>query len=132
MEFTVKEVRMDAKRMELKERLERILRDAAEVATEIDVAAGTLVGVPHDSVIELRAHEIGRQVSRLVQERQMGEVVARRGAKSRCPTCGTVCDAVTQKREVTLIDGPVGLLERKCHCDECRRDFFPSAGSAGV
>ena len=44
MEFTVKEVRMDANAVELKERFERILREAADVATEMDVAAGTLVG----------------------------------------------------------------------------------------
>ena len=40
MEFTVKEARRDAKLMELKGRFERILKDAAEVATEMDVAAG--------------------------------------------------------------------------------------------
>lgn len=123
---------MDAKLVELKERFERILKEAANVATELDVAAGTLVGVPHYSVIELRAHEIGRQVSRLVQERQMGEVVAAGATKVRCPTCQTVCQPRAQKREVTSIDGPVELLELKCHCDECRRDFFPSAGSPGV
>lgn len=123
---------MDAKLVELKERFERILKDAAEVATELDVCSGVLVGVPHYSVIELRAHEIGRQVSRLVQQRQMGEVVAGRLARAKCPTCGTVCEAVTPQREVTSIDGPVELLELKCHCDECRRDFFPSAGAARV
>ncbi len=101
--------------MELKERFERILKDAAEVATEMDVAAGTLVGVPHYSVIELRAHEIGRQVSRLVQQRQMGQVVAAGAAKVWCPTCQTVCGAAARKREVTSIDGPVELLALKCH-----------------
>jgi hypothetical protein len=123
---------MDAKLAELKERFERILKEAANVATELDVAAGTLVGVPHYSVIELRAHEIGRQVSRMVQERQMGEVVAAGAARVRCPTCQTVCESTARKREVTSIDGPVELLELKCHCDECRRDFFPSAGGARV
>lgn len=71
--------------------------------------------VPHDSVIELRAHSIGRRVSQLVQERQMGELVATGAAKVRCPTCQTVCDSTTSKRHVTSIDGPVELLEMKCH-----------------
>ena len=70
--------------------------------------------MPHYSVIELRAHEIGRQVSRLVQQRQMGEVVAGRLARAKCPTCGTVCAATTPQREVTSIDGSVELLELKC------------------
>jgi uncharacterized protein with PIN domain len=118
---------MDAKAVELRERFERLLKETAEVATELDVVTGTLKGVPHYSAIELRAHEIGRQVSQQVQQRQMNEVVASRPVTARCPECRTVCEAQTSSREVTSIDGPVKLLETKCHCDQCRRDFFPSA-----
>lgn len=118
---------MDAKVLALQERFERLLKEAAEVSTELDVATGTLTGVPHYSVIELRAHAIGRRVSQLVQQRQMGEVVASRPVTARCPECRSVAEARTSSREVTSIDGPVKLLETKCHCDQCRRDFFPSA-----
>ncbi|MFM9964049.1 MAG: hypothetical protein ACKV2Q_22835, partial [Planctomycetaceae bacterium] len=78
------EVSMDAKAVELRERFERLLKEAAEAATELDVATGALKGVPHYSVIELRAHAIGRQVSQLVQQRQMSEVVASRSVTARC------------------------------------------------
>jgi len=118
---------MEAKAVALQERFERLLKETAEVATELDVVTGTLKGVPHYSVIELRAHEIGRQVSQLVQQRQMSEVVASRPVTARCPECRTVAEVKTSSREVTSIDGPVKLLETKCHCDQCRRDFFPSA-----
>lgn len=121
------EASMDAKTLVLQERFERLLRETAEVATELDVATGVLVGVPHYSVIERRAHAIGRQVSQLVQQRQMSEVVASRPVTARCPACRTVAEVKTSSREVTSIDGPVQLLETKCHCDRCRRDFFPSA-----
>src|SRR5262245_26777808 len=33
-------------------------------------AEGTLVGIPHYSVIEARAHELGRELSRRIQARQ--------------------------------------------------------------
>lgn len=118
---------MDAKVVALQERFEGLLKEAAEAATELDVASGALKGVPHYSVIELRAHAIGRQVSQLVQQRQMSEVVALRPVTARCPECREVCEAKTSSRQVTSIDGPVKLLETKCHCDHCRRDFFPAA-----
>jgi hypothetical protein len=121
------ETSMDAKVLELRERFERLLKETAEAATELDVATGALAGVPHFSVIELRAHGIGRQVSQMVQQRQMSEVVASQVATARCPKCRTVATVTTSSREVTSIDGPVKLLETKCHCDQCRRDFFPSA-----
>ena len=63
------EVCMDAKAVALRERFERLLKETAEVATELDVVTGALKGVPHYSVIELRAPEIGRQVSQLVPQR---------------------------------------------------------------
>ena len=53
----------------MQERFERLLKETAEVATELDVVTGALKGVPHYSVIELRAPEIGRQVSQLVPQR---------------------------------------------------------------
>jgi hypothetical protein len=55
----------------LKERLERLLREAAEVQVELSRADGTIKGIPHYSVIETQGHELGRQLSREFQQRQM-------------------------------------------------------------
>src|SRR5262249_41469845 len=53
----------------LKEELDRLLRQAAAVSVARDRAEGTLVGIPHYSVIEARAHELGRELSRRIQAR---------------------------------------------------------------
>ena len=66
----------DAKTAHLKERLEKLLREAAEVEVELSRADGSIKGVPHYSVIEERAHELGRKLSRQVQQRQIREAVA--------------------------------------------------------
>ena len=58
----------------LKAKLDRLLKEAAEVSATLDRADGRIVGVPHYSMIEARAHELGRQFSRKIQQRQLGEV----------------------------------------------------------
>jgi len=57
---------MDGTTIELTEKLERLLREAAQVSVDLDRAKGTIVGVPHYSVIEARAHELGQQLSRQI------------------------------------------------------------------
>lgn len=64
---------MDGTATTLKEKLEQLLREAAEVSVALDRADGTIVGVPHYSVIEARAHELGQQLSRQIQAQQLGE-----------------------------------------------------------
>ena len=66
----------DAKTAQLKERLERLLREAAEVEVELSRADGSIRGLPHYSVIEGRAHALGRRLSQEAQRRQMREVSA--------------------------------------------------------
>lgn len=51
----------DAKTAQLMERLERLLQEAAEVEVELSRAEGTIAGLPHYSVIEGRAHALGRR-----------------------------------------------------------------------
>src|SRR5262249_53216715 len=67
---------MDGATAILKERLDQLLREAAEVSVALDRAEGTIVGIPHYSVIEARAHELGRELSRRIQARQMGQFAA--------------------------------------------------------
>lgn len=116
----------------LKEKLERLVKEAAAVSVELDRADGTIVGVPHYSVIELRAHELGQQLSREIQQQQMAETVALRISKAKCPSCGTRCELITTKRTVKSIDGPIEIQEARGRCPFCRRDFFPSAGENGL
>jgi hypothetical protein len=123
---------MEGREVVLREKLHRLMREAAETAVELDRANGTVTGVPHYSVIELRAHELGRQLSRKIQQQHMTEVVAHHAAKAKCPTCGTCCDLEPSHREVTSIDGECKLQEWKGHCRKCRKDFFPSARDVGL
>ena len=59
---------MDGTMTKLKEKLDQLLHEAAEVSVAaLDRAEGTIVGVPHYSVIEGRAHELGQQLSRRIQ-----------------------------------------------------------------
>jgi hypothetical protein len=123
---------MDEATAALKERLNRLLKEAAQVSVALDRADGTIAGVPHYSVIEARAHELGEQLSRKIQARQMGELAAGRTAKASCPTCRVRCELNLKKRTVTSIDGPVEVQELQGYCPACRRAFFPRQGDAGV
>jgi len=118
---------MGDRQVVLAEKLEKLLKDAAEVSVALDRANGTISGVPHYSVIEGRAHDLGRQLSREIQERQLGEVVAEAAATAKCPECGTRSELAVEKRPLTSIDGPVDALEQQGFCPCCRRSFFPSA-----
>jgi hypothetical protein len=120
---------MDGSTIELTEKLERLLREAAQLSVDLDRASGTIVGVPHYSVIEARAHELGQQLSRQIQLRQMGAISARAASSANCPACGTRCDLVRKKRRVTSIDGPLTVEEPMGHCPTCRRGFFPPPGN---
>ena len=116
----------------LQEKLAGLLREAAEVSVALDRLNGTIQGVPHYSVIELRAHELGRRLSREIQQRHMATVVDYQVARARCPACGTECELKRVARLVRSIDGPLDLRELQGHCRKCRRAFFPPAGAAGL
>ena len=117
---------------ELQERLARLLTEAAEVSVTLDRANGTIQGVPHYSVIELRAHELGQQLSRHVQQRHLDTMVRQQAVRAACPGCGTSCQLHPVKRSVTSIDGAVSLPELRGECPKCRRAFFPLASTAGL
>ena len=111
----------------LKERLDRLLREAAEVETELSRADGTIKGVPHYSLIEGRAHELGKRLSREVQQRQMGELAASQAATAKCPLCGKAVPLQPRQRNVKSVDGDAALQELVGDCPRCRRLFFPPA-----
>lgn len=122
---------MDGDPARLRKRLDDLLKEAAEVSVALDRANGTIQGVPHYSVIEGRAHELGRQLSRQIQERQMAEIVAAQLTKGTCPGCGRRRDLIAMKRAVTSVDGTVTSQELQGYCTSCRKAFFPVAGDAG-
>jgi hypothetical protein len=111
----------------LRERLERSLREAAEIEVELSRADGSIRGVPHYSAIEGRAHELGKQLSRAVQQRQMSELVASHATTAKCPACGRRCDVQPQKRPLQSVDGPAEVADSQGYCPDCRRSFFPVA-----
>lgn len=112
---------------QLRERLERSLREAAEIEVELSRVDGSIRGVPHYSVIEGRAHALGKQLSRAVQQRQMSELAAAQATTAKCPTCGTRCDVRPQKRPLQSVDGAAEVADSQGYCTGCRRSFFPAA-----
>jgi hypothetical protein len=122
----------DAKTAQLTERLESLLREAAEVEVELSRAEGTIAGLPHYSVIEGRAHALGRRLSQEAQRRQMREAAASQPLTAKCPGCGTRCELRPFSRVVSSVDGPVELQELVGDCPCCRRSFFPAAGDVGI
>lgn len=110
----------------LKERLERLLREAAEVEVELSRADGTIKGVPHYSQIEGRGHELGKRLSRQVQQRQMSELAASQAATAKCPQCGALVRLQPRQRDVKSVDGDTTLQELVGDCPRCRKSFFPA------
>jgi hypothetical protein len=122
---------MDGTTVALKEKLDQLLRDAAQVSVALDRAEGVIVGIPHYSVIETRAHELGRRLSRQIQAQHMGDLAAGAASSAKCPECGTRCETSRKKRSVTSVDGSLAIDEPVAYCPKCRRGFFPPQGNAG-
>jgi hypothetical protein len=122
---------MDGTAATLKEKLDQLLHQAAEVSVALDGANGTIVGIPHYSLIETRAHELGQQLSRLIQARQMSQFAAHAADFAPCPKCGTRCQLDRTERRLTSIDGSFTVEEPSGHCPRCRRGFFPLPRTAG-
>ena len=118
---------MDGRNSALREKAEKLLREAAEAKVALDRAEGMIKGVPHYSVIENAAHEIGCEISRLVQQMHVAELVANQPLSGKCPACDTRHPLKVKKRTVTSGDGPVELIELVGDCPCCRKAFFPSA-----
>lgn len=118
---------MDGDVGSLQAELASLMKRAAEVKVGLDQAEGRLpkTGVPHYTLIENAAHELGQLLSRMVQQQMLNEVVARSSTSSKCPTCGTRCSLEATSRKVLSGDGRVDLQELVGHCPACRRDFFP-------
>lgn len=123
---------MDGRREQLREKLEHLLKETAEVSAELQKIDGSQPEVPHYSQIEKRAHATGQQLSRMIQQARLEEVALAQRPQAACPTCGDVYEVAHPRRPLKSIDGQVEAMEPKSHCPRCRRDFFPSASSTGA
>lgn len=119
---------MDARIEKLSRELQEALKAATEAAVALQRAQQDFSTVPHYSVIEEFAHEVGVQLSCLVQGQQAALVAAESGQAASCPNCGKICQVTTKTRDVKSVDGEVGLTEAAAYCSRCERSFFPSAG----
>ncbi|MCO8122120.1 hypothetical protein NHH03_10255 [Stieleria sp. TO1_6] len=122
---------MDANEVQLKEKLEHHLQEAARVAAEIQ-ALEQGEQVPHFDQIELPAHQLGQRFSRAIQEERAREVALQRLGRVYCPDCKKQCKVEIEPRSVASMDGPIELAEPVAHCRRCRRSFFPSADPNGI
>ena len=121
---------MDAKELQLKEKLEFHLKEAASLASTIQgVEQGSKI--PHFDQIEQPAHQLGKRLSRMIQSDRIREVAANGLNDAPCPTCGRKCRVEISEREVGSVDGPIEITETVANCRRCRRSFFPSACSVG-
>jgi hypothetical protein len=117
---------MDGELAELHAKLDHLLEQAAAISVALSRADGTIKGVPHYSVIEEHAHQLGRRLSRLVQVQQAKQAVTSQPRQHHCPHCGSLCDLAISQRKMTSIDGKMAFPDLVGHCGKCRRDFFPS------
>ena len=118
---------MDDRIEALKEKLDRLMREAAETAADLQAAERGARGPVHFSQIEARAHAVGCALSAGIQERVVREAVADVPQKLPCPECGAACQVKFDRRTIHSADGPIVVLEPEAYCRRCRRDFFPSA-----
>lgn len=117
---------MDAKQVRLERKLADLLKETSEVAAQLQ-AVQQGEGTPHYDQIELPAHDVGQQLSRMIQSSRASDVAAEQASHVDCPDCGRACRVETRRRQVHSMDGPLELIETVAACRRCRRSFFPSA-----
>lgn len=118
---------MDGDLSDLRTEFEAALERVTQLKVELDLAEGRLPkgDLPHYSVIENAAHEVGQLLSRAVQREALNQLLADQPTVAKCPDCRTRSDLKPRHRQVVSGDGPVKLQELVGHCPACRRDFFP-------
>jgi hypothetical protein len=63
----------------------------------------------------------------LLLEQQAGKLPTQQP----CPHCGKLCPTEPHTRPLAAQGAEVQQVERIARCPDCRRDFFPPAGSSG-
>lgn len=80
-----------------------------------------------EQIATAAAHGLTEGTLRLLLEQQAGKLPGQQP----CPHCGTVCPTKPHTRPLTAQGAELQQVERIAHCPDCRRDFFPPAGSSG-
>ena len=122
---------MDAKVVDIKEKLEKSLKQTSDLAAQL-LAAQQAGKVPHYDDIEIPAHDLGKRLSRAIQGERMRELALQERKGTRCPDCNRTVRIEIEVRGITSMDGPIELTEPVAQCRHCRRSFFPSKGRIGT
>ena len=118
---------MDDKAQILKEKLERLFREAGETAVALQAVERGAEGPVHFSQIEAAAHQIGRRLSCRIQERAAREVAADSPADNSLSGLRHGMPFDHRKPYHQLRGWTSEIDEPKGFCTRCRRAFFPSA-----
>lgn len=121
---------MDAKEAQIREKLEFHFKPATELAAQLQ-ALEQGGNFPHFDAIEIPAHEMGKKLSRAIQEERVRKLALQELKGTRCPDCNQLVRVEIEVRNITSMDGPIELTEPVAKCRRCRRSFFPSADRIG-
>lgn len=119
-----KEERLIARQQRIKAVVAEML--AEEEAEGEDIAHETIDDIENAMI------RIGDFVAREVGVQKLARHTGKASGPERCPHCGE--EGVPweqQSRELISSRGNVPVTEAKYRCPKCRRNFFPSDGSAG-
>jgi hypothetical protein len=108
-------------RTALRDEFSKLLRRAAELKVSLDRMDGKIQGVPHYSLIEETAHELGREVSRMVQVMHFQAMIEECPQHGACPDCGKDVPFERRSRTVLSGDGPRRRIQSR---SRCRRNWF--------
>jgi hypothetical protein len=104
--------------------------------------AAVLAERPHDDTqtindIELAMEELADAVAdefaaQLLARQAAADAAAAKSGPT-CPHCGRAGHSSgTRRREILTTRGSAPLVESKCYCAACRRNFFPSLPAFGT
>jgi hypothetical protein len=82
--------------------------------------------------IEAIGHGIGKLAAHTVDSTIQEQHAEHFSQPQPCPQCGKLCESIPQQRALQTIDGETTLSEPSCHCDACKRSFFPTASGSSV
>ena len=106
---------MDAKQNHLDEKLADLLKQVAEVASQIQ-AQEQGPGTPHFDQIEIPAHEVGQRLSQMIQSTRATDVALEHARQMKCPDCGE-----TGKDVYEVDEHGDRIVVRVITCPHCRR-----------
>jgi len=100
---------LDAKKSSLEIKFQNLRKQASSVATQIQ-AIGQMHLIPQFDQIEMLAHNLRKQFSRMIQSERARHLAATNLNDVRC-LHGRQCQVRTMKREVHSMDGPIKISE---------------------